>query len=121
MYLEDKGLSFGSLTCSDVLLHPTGRVTLCASFQTRLCEETNPALGGQHNCIQSVSKKDIRRLGKVMMELMEGYVKDSGSLGLDNPKRWSLEALHFLSATETASSAKELLDVCAPTVFLDCY
>lgn len=75
-----------------------------------------PALGGQHNCVQSVSKEDIRRLGKVMMELMDGYVKDNGSVGLDDTQRWGPEAVHFLCATTTASSAKELLDVCASPI-----
>ncbi|KAK9438319.1 serine/threonine protein kinase [Metarhizium brunneum] len=89
-YLEDKGLRFGSLTCSDVLLHPSR----------------------QHYCTQSDSKDDIRRLGNVMMELMDGYVKDGANIGIDNPERWNPEALHFLGATTSASSAKELLQVC---------
>ncbi|KAK9437129.1 serine/threonine protein kinase, partial [Metarhizium brunneum] len=92
-YLEDEGLRFGSLTCSDVLLHPSGEVKLCR----------------QHNCTQSDSKDDVRQLGNVMMELMDGYVKDGANIGIDNPERWSPEALHFLGATAYASSAKELL------------
>ncbi|KAM3537312.1 hypothetical protein ARSEF1564_009765, partial [Beauveria bassiana] len=33
------------------------------------------------------------------MELMDGYVKDGGSVGLDDPSRWSPEAVQFLGAT----------------------
>lgn len=51
-----------------------------------------------------------------MMELMDGYVKDGGSIGLDDPARWSPEALQFLGATTSASSAKELLKVRALTI-----
>lgn len=54
----------------------------------------------------------MRRLGSIMMELMDGHVKESGSIGLDNPARWSHEALHFLGATTSASSARELSKVC---------
>ncbi|OAQ60879.1 hypothetical protein VFPPC_13179 [Pochonia chlamydosporia 170] len=100
-YLENKGLRFGSLTCSDVLLHPSGRVKLCR----------------QHHCTQSDSKDDIRRLDNVMMELVDGYVKDGANIGVDNPERWSLEALHFLGATTSASSAEELLQVCRLPLF----
>jgi hypothetical protein len=67
--------------------------------------------GRQHNCVKSDSKDDIRRLGNVMMELMDGYVKEDGNIGVDNPGRWSPDALNFLSATTSASSAKELRQV----------
>ncbi|KGQ02857.1 hypothetical protein BBAD15_g11923 [Beauveria bassiana D1-5] len=93
VYLESQGLRHESLTCSDILLHPTGRITL----------------DRQWNCVYSDTKEDIRRLGCVMMELMDGYVKDGGSVGLDDPSRWSPEAVQFLGATTSVSSAKELL------------
>ncbi|KAM3533715.1 hypothetical protein MY4038_003030 [Beauveria bassiana] len=63
----------------------------------------------QWNCVYSDTKEDIRRLGCVMMELMDGYVKDGGSVGLDDPSRWSPEAVQFLGATTSVSSAKDLL------------
>lgn len=45
------------------------------------------------------------------MELMDGYVKEGGNVGVDDPGRWSSKALDFLSATTSVSSAKELLQV----------
>ena len=112
-YLEDKGLRFGSLTCSDVLLHPSGRVKLCVSSVFWSEKELTQTPQGDNTIARNrILKDDIRRLGNVMMELMDGYVKDGANIGIDNPERWNPEALHFLGATTSASSAKELLQVC---------
>jgi hypothetical protein len=46
-----------------------------------------------------------------MMELMEGFVKEGGNIGLDDPERWGPEILSFLGMTTSASSAEELLQV----------
>jgi hypothetical protein len=46
-----------------------------------------------------------------MMELMQGYVNEGTNVGVDEPDRWSLEAISFLSETTTALSAEDLLQV----------
>jgi hypothetical protein len=47
------------------------------------------------------------------MELMQGYVKDEGVVGVDNLKRWSSDSavLDFLSTTTSADSVDELRKV----------
>lgn len=57
------------------------------------------------------SPKDIRDLGHVMMELMDGYAKEGTNIGLDNPNRWHDHAVSFLGETTSASSVDELLQV----------
>ncbi|KAM4063619.1 kinase [Hirsutella rhossiliensis] len=93
-YLEQKGLQHGHLTTSRILLHPSGKVKL----------------GNQEDCTVKVSTKDIRDVGFIMMELMEGDAKDGTTIGLDNPDRWHENAVGFLSATTSASSVRELLE-----------
>lgn len=48
------------------------------------------------------------------MELMQKYVKEDGVIGIDDLHRWhpSSDAVGFLSATVSATSAEELLKVC---------
>jgi hypothetical protein len=48
------------------------------------------------------------------MELMQKYVKEDGAIGIDNLQRWpsNSDAVGFLSATTSAASAVELLQVC---------
>ncbi|UNI15349.1 hypothetical protein JDV02_001889 [Purpureocillium takamizusanense] len=94
-YLEGKGLQHGHLASSRILLHPSGTVKL----------------GNQEDCTPNTSTKDIRDVGLVMMELMEGDdVKDGTTIGLDHPERWTDSAIEFLSATTSASSVSELLE-----------
>lgn len=47
------------------------------------------------------------------MELMQKYVKEDGAIGIDDLRRWhsSSDAVGFLSATTSATSAAELLKV----------
>lgn len=47
------------------------------------------------------------------MELMQKYVKEDGTIGIDNLERWhsSSDAVQFLYATTSAVSAAELLKV----------
>lgn len=71
-------------------------------------------VGGQESCLYSSSPKDIRDLGYVMMELMEGYVKEGSNIGLDEPDRWHADAISFLSETAVSNSATELLEVRLP-------
>ncbi|KAM3547201.1 hypothetical protein ARSEF4850_010161, partial [Beauveria asiatica] len=89
--LEQHNLRHNHLTCSNILLDPNGRVKL-----------------SQEDCVESSSQKDIRDLGRVMMELIQGYAKENENVGLDNPQGWDMEVLDFLSATTSASSASEL-------------
>lgn len=48
------------------------------------------------------------------MELMQKYVKEDGAIGIDDLYRWpsESEAVEFLSATTSSTSAEELLKVC---------
>ncbi|EHA47173.1 hypothetical protein MGG_14438 [Pyricularia oryzae 70-15] len=55
---------------------------------------------------------DIRSLSNIMMDLMQGYCKDEGRVGLDNLEGWPNSlAVEFLSATAGASSLDELSQV----------
>ncbi|KAK2037618.1 hypothetical protein LZ31DRAFT_534738 [Colletotrichum somersetense] len=92
VHLQKLGLQHGHISCSSILLHPTGRVKL----------------NGQENCRLSRSGKDLVDLGYMMMELMQGYVKEGANLGLDDPERWDSDVIGFLSATTSASCASEL-------------
>ncbi|RSL52062.1 hypothetical protein CEP51_015114 [Fusarium floridanum] len=92
-YLEKRGLHHGRLSSSQVLLHPNGNVKIYS----------------QEHCVSPSSSKDIKDLGYIMMELMQGYVKESPHVGLDEPGCWSPNAVNFLSVTTSASSTDELL------------
>ena len=54
---------------------------------------------------------DVEHLGRLTMNLMQGYEKKSGAIGLDDPSAWSLEAITFLSDTTSAASVQELANV----------
>jgi hypothetical protein len=58
------------------------------------------------------TKRNIQDLGYIMMELMQGYVKEGPHVGLDDPERWSMDTVNFLSTTTSASSVDELKKVC---------
>lgn len=58
--------------------------------------------------------KDIEHLGRLTMNLMQGYEKDTGAIGLDDLEGWSLEAVTFLSDTTSAVSVRELAEVSLP-------
>ena len=47
------------------------------------------------------------------MELMQGYAKDDGAIGVDDLHRWldGSDAVGFLSETTSASSVGELMKV----------
>ncbi len=62
--------------------------------------------------------KDVRALGKIVMELMQKYAKDDGAIGIENLDRWPEDsaAVEFLSATTSASSANELMKVSQDSV-----
>ncbi|KAF2113725.1 hypothetical protein BDV96DRAFT_601202 [Lophiotrema nucula] len=58
----------------------------------------------------SEGKTHIRALSFILMELMQGYEKNGGLVGVVEPDRWSADALSFLSETTSATSAAELLE-----------
>lgn len=58
--------------------------------------------------------KDSEHLGRLTMNLMQGYEKDTGAIGLDDLEGWSLEAVTFLSDTTSAVSIRELVEVGFP-------
>jgi hypothetical protein len=45
------------------------------------------------------------------MELMQGYVKEDGAVGVDDLHRWDSDAVGFLSETTSATSVHELMKV----------
>ena len=55
--------------------------------------------------------RDVRAIGDITMELMQGYVKEEGTTGVDDPSRWSSDVLDFLSRTTSAASVKDLMKV----------
>jgi hypothetical protein len=69
-----------------------------------------------HGCFsvrssENVDTRDIGALGYITMELMQGYVKKDGAIGVDDPGCWSSDAVGFLSETTSATSVKELIKV----------
>ena len=77
-----------------------------------LWNEANISSAGQENCQAPViPSKDIRDLGLIMMELIQGYVKDNGAVGIDKPELWEFNTLRFLSDTTSVSKVGELLKV----------
>ncbi|KAI1382575.1 uncharacterized protein F4822DRAFT_441800 [Hypoxylon trugodes] len=97
-YLEKAGLKHGQLTCSNILVDFDGTVKIWG------CEESHAT---------SDSKRDIRDLGNVIMELMQGYPKDDGAVGIEDLERWPADsrAVEFLSATTWASKISELANL----------
>ncbi|QBZ66673.1 hypothetical protein PoMZ_13656 [Pyricularia oryzae] len=64
------------------------------------------ALGSYENCQPVVqSCADIRSLSKITMELMQGYCKENGRVGVDDLVRWPADsrAVDFLSVTADTS------------------
>jgi hypothetical protein len=47
------------------------------------------------------------------MELMQGYRKETGAIGVDNLRRWPLDghAYNFLSTADAGTSLDELKEV----------
>ena len=52
------------------------------------------------------------------MELMQGYVKENGAVGVDDLDRWPIDsdAVNFLSRTTSATSVAELMGVSSSSV-----
>ena len=66
------------------------------------------------------SLQGIRALSSIVMELMQGYAKEGGAVGVDNLDRWSASAVSFLSDTVSAASAEELAKVCCTPSLVPC-
>ncbi|KAL4891359.1 hypothetical protein BDV59DRAFT_67935 [Aspergillus ambiguus] len=64
-----------------------------------------------------IQASDLYPVARVLMQLMQKYVKDDGAIGLDNIDRWPADsaALEFLSATTSAGSFEGLKKVCRPS------
>lgn len=61
----------------------------------------------------NIGIRDVRALSRIVMELMQKHVKEDGGVGIENLDRWPLgsAAVDFLSSTQSASSAKDLMKV----------
>ncbi|MCJ1473170.1 hypothetical protein MMC13_001821 [Lambiella insularis] len=99
-YLSSRGLEHGSLGCSNILLSAEGDVKIA---DQECCRRVAPA--------GNTGVRDVRALGVIMMELMQKYVKEDGTVGIENLDRWPSDsaAVGFLSATTSTSSVQELL------------
>ncbi|KAL2812034.1 hypothetical protein BJX76DRAFT_351237 [Aspergillus varians] len=97
-YLITQNLQHTSLGCSSTLMNLDGEVQIA---RIDCCSIRPPG---------KVQASDLAPVGRVMMELMQKYVKDDGAVGIDNLDRWQTcsAAVEFLSATTSASSLEEL-------------
>ncbi|KAF7164508.1 hypothetical protein CNMCM6106_001026 [Aspergillus hiratsukae] len=97
-YLIEQNLQHTSLDCSSILMSLEGEVQIA---RIDCCSVRSPG---------RIQASDLAPVGRVMMELMQKYVKDDGAVGIDNLKRWATcsAAVEFLSATTSAGSFEEL-------------
>ncbi|KIW09751.1 hypothetical protein PV08_11851 [Exophiala spinifera] len=102
-YLSSIGLQHGSLVCSNVLLKPSGDVVL--ANQEHCCAEEEP------------NTADVRAVGYIATKLMQKYVNEDGSIGIENSNRWPANSpsVSFLSMTTSAASVSELQQVRRPS------
>lgn len=70
---------------------------------------------------ENSSPSDIKAVGRIMMQLLQKYVKEGGAIGIENLNRCSLDsnAVKFLSMTTSASSLEELTKIKHNSHFLD--
>lgn len=97
LHLFTSGLEPKRLSSSSILVHPTGIIKIA---------------GHEHfTFLSSASHKprDLRWLSEITMELMQGYVKEDGIIGVNDPGRWSPDTLSFLSDTTCTASVKGLV------------
>lgn len=97
-YLLTQNLQHNSLNCSSILMNLEGEIQIA---RIECCSMLPPG---------KAQANDLAPVGRVMMELMQKYVKDDGAVGIDNFDRWrtSSAAIEFLSATTSAGSLEEL-------------
>ncbi|KAF1964838.1 hypothetical protein BU23DRAFT_364707, partial [Bimuria novae-zelandiae CBS 107.79] len=97
-HLIKEGFEHSSLTCSNILIHPYGDVKIA----------------GLENCYTRASigvSHYIKALSSIVTELMNGYVKEDGAIGVDDLRRWppGSNAVSFLSETTSATSVFKLI------------
>ncbi|KAJ6112291.1 hypothetical protein N7523_002113 [Penicillium sp. IBT 18751x] len=104
-HLVTQGFHHTALDCSSVLMNLNGEVKI-ARVDCCIPRQTG-----------RVQAKDLAPASRIMMELMQKYVKDDGAVGIDNLERWQAcpAAIEFLSAITSASSFEELKNVCDPS------
>ncbi|KAI2943092.1 hypothetical protein CBS147322_8623 [Aspergillus niger] len=97
-YLVAQNLQHSSMDCSSILMSLEGEIQIARID----CFAVRPA--------GRVRADDLVPVARVMMQLMQKYVKDDGAVGIDNLDRWRncSAALEFLSATTSAGSFEEL-------------
>ncbi|GIJ84970.1 hypothetical protein Asppvi_003825 [Aspergillus pseudoviridinutans] len=95
-YLHSQSLSHGSLTCSNTLVGLGGVIKIAGYWGS------NSALGTSGNT------GDVNAAGHIMMQLMQDHQSTDGNIRVVDSQR-SVEAVDFLAAIESGSSASELL------------
>jgi hypothetical protein len=74
-------------------------------------------VGRLEDCVSRTKKMSeftsISSVGRIMMELLQKYVKDDGKVDIENLDRWSADsaAVTFLSSSITAKSLEILMEV----------
>ncbi|KAE8396923.1 kinase-like domain-containing protein [Aspergillus pseudonomiae] len=97
-YLSSKRIRHTSLKSSSILMSIEGQIKIA---RIDCCRRRSP---------DEPSRADLISVANVTMELMQGYVKDEGVVGVDSLNRSSSgsTALDFLSTTTSANSVDEL-------------
>ena len=106
----------GLLTCSNILIHPCGDVKIRHPLLSNYSTADEATLSNE--CCKlppqsSTESRYIKALGMAIMELMHGYSKENGAVGVEDLYRWPSDcnAVDFLSTTVTAKSLMELAKV----------
>jgi len=73
-------------------------------------------IAGLENCYTRAStgvSQYVEALSSIVTELMNGYVKEDGAVGVDDLRRWppGSNAVSFLSETTSATSVFKLIKV----------
>ncbi|KAJ5974840.1 hypothetical protein N7481_008547 [Penicillium waksmanii] len=107
LYLVANNFHHTSLNCSSVIVNLNGQVKIA---------RIDCCVIRQQGTIQA---SDLAPVSRIMMELMQKYVKEDGAIGIDNLDRWRScpAAIEFLCATNSASSFEELKELCFPRTF----
>ncbi|KAI2864984.1 hypothetical protein CBS76997_11196 [Aspergillus niger] len=93
-YLVSQNLQHTSLDCSSILMSLEGEIRI-ARIELWAVRSS-----------EADQADDLASVARVMMQLMQKYVKDDGAVGIDNLDRWRNcpAAIEFLSATTSAGS-----------------
>ncbi|KAF2690343.1 hypothetical protein K458DRAFT_383459 [Lentithecium fluviatile CBS 122367] len=98
-HLTKEGFRHDSLSCSNILIHPYGDVKIAGLENCYI-----PASNGASQYVEALSS--------IVTELMNGYVKEDGAVGVDDLHRWppGSNAVSFLSETTSAASIFKLIE-----------